>query len=365
MISLLTCAPGQQQLYTAFGHSAIRVYDPTLGVDHAFNYGVFSFTEGFYLNFARGNSYYKLAVYPYSDFLYEYEYYNRSVSEQILNLTQNQKQRIFDFLVWNAKPENQSYLYDYFYDNCATRVRDVFANQLKGEIQFDSSFLKTDYSIRDLTDLYLEHQPWGGLGIDIGLGLPMDKKLAYYEYMFLPDYIESFFTHAVNHAADSSFSLVQVKSKVFQALPEDLSPSLFHPWNVFGLVLVIIGVVTYFDFRKNRISFWFDGTLLFITGLLGVLLVLLWTATNHQAAANNYNLLWALPTNLVAFYFLLRKNYKTLAVYYRIAFSVSLVLLMGWMFIPQQMNVFLLPVVASLTLRYGLNYLLLGKPSAS
>ncbi len=189
-ISIITCGPWQGEVYAAFGHSAIRVHDPSLGLDDAYNYGVFDFNQpNFYLNFTRGFLYYKLGVYSYPDFRDYYKYYNRYINEQVLDLSQDQKQAIYNYLEWNAKPENETYRYDYFYNNCATRVRDVFADVLKDSIQFDGSFITTHYTIRELTDLYLKYQPWGDLGIDIGLGLPMDKIAAPYEYMFLPDYI--------------------------------------------------------------------------------------------------------------------------------------------------------------------------------
>lgn len=365
-ISIITCSPGQEQLYSAFGHSAIRVHDDSLRLDHAFNYGVFDFNQpNFYLNFARGNSYYKLAVMYYPDFLYTYQYYNRSVSEQVLNLTKEQKQKVFNYLVWNAQPENASYLYDYFYDNCATRVRDVFADKLEGNIHFDSSFVDRRYSIRELTDIYLAYQPWGDLGIDICLGLPMDKVITPYQYMFLPDYIESSFDHATNTVNDSTFSLVAEKRLVFQAEDKDYSNGFFQPWVIFGILLVIVCAFTVRDFQKNKISFWLDGLLLLVTGLIGLLLILLWTATSHNAAAYNFNLLWALPTNLIALYLLLFRKTEWLSRYYRFALAISVALLLAWSFLPQNLNKFLIPIVIALTVRYALNYFMLGKPSTS
>ncbi|MCU0398242.1 MAG: DUF4105 domain-containing protein, partial [Cyclobacteriaceae bacterium] len=196
-ISVITCGPGQAELYSAFGHSAFRVFDPANQIDHAFNYGVFDFNQpNFYLNFARGHNNYRLAVQDYKRFEYTYVYYNRYVHEQVLNLNTFQKQKLFDYLIWNAQPENQYYRYDYFYDNCATKLPEIVSKVFGDSVQFDGSYISTSYSIRQLTDLYLNYQPWGDLGIDICLGLPMDKKASPYEYMFLPDYVESGFDHA-------------------------------------------------------------------------------------------------------------------------------------------------------------------------
>ena len=177
-ISVITCGPSQRELYTAFGHSAFRVNDPANGIDLAYNYGVFNFNQpNFYLNFARGYLYYRLGVEEFQDFVYPYMHFNRSVREQVLDLSREQKQKVFQFLQINARPENQQYRYDYFYNNCATKIRDVIVEALgEDAVQFDGSYVTTDYTIRELTDLYLKEQPWGDLGIDICLGLPMDKK---------------------------------------------------------------------------------------------------------------------------------------------------------------------------------------------
>ena len=240
-ISVITCAPFQGELYSAFGHSAIRVYDPVQRIDYAYNYGTFDFNQpNFYLNFTKGRLLYRLAVQPYPQFRYTYLYYNRWVHEQVIDLTQEQKQKLFDYLQWNAQPENQEYFYDYFYNNCATKIRDVFIEVLGEKIKFDESFITTDYTIRDLTDLYLKKQPWGDLGIDICLGLPMDKKATPYDYMFLPDYIESSFNHATIITENGSMPLVKEtvvsdppgKPMIFDSTP--------HPWTVFGVFLLLV-----------------------------------------------------------------------------------------------------------------------------
>ncbi|HRW98976.1 MAG TPA: DUF4105 domain-containing protein [Cyclobacteriaceae bacterium] len=354
-ISVITCAPSQDELYSAFGHSAIRVYDPELNIDHAFNYGVFDFDQpNFYLNFTRGHLLYKLAVQPYPRFREIYLYYGRWVHEQVLDLNQEQKQKVFDYLQWNARPENQNYLYDYFYNNCATKIRDVFKEVLKEEIEFDGSFVTTDYTIRELTDIYLKEQPWGDLGIDICLGLPMDKKASPYEYMFLPDYVESSFNHASisNGEKKSAVKNVVISNPSYNPTPENSWP---HPWILFGTVLVFIAVVTARDFKVKRVSKWLDFILLFLTGAIGCLLFVLWVATDHKAAANNFNLLWAMPLNL-PFAFLIFKKRKLNARYFGILTGITLVTLLLWPILPQKLNVFLLPIVVGLVMRYFTNY---------
>lgn len=352
-ISVITLGPDPNELYAAFGHSAIRVYDSLQGIDYAYNYGVFDFNQpNFYLNFARGFLYYKLGVYSYPDFRDAYIYYNRFIHEQVLNLTQGQKQKIFDYLQWNALPENQTYRYDYFYNNCATKVRDVFVEVLGKEIQFDGSFIKTDYTIRELTDLYLSPLPWGDLGIDICLGLPMDKKANPYEYMFLPDYIESSFINFGIRDKDILVPIVKDRITVFAARPMESEKNLFHPWIVFGVLLILTVLLSYRDWKKKKLSTWLDIILFLTVGLVGLLLLLLWTATDHKAAANNFNLLWAFPFHLIAAFLLLKKGVvKWLPGYFKATAIILAATLVMWSLIPQQLNIFLLPIVATLIIR--------------
>jgi hypothetical protein len=348
-ISVITCGPTPSELYAAFGHSAIRVSDTELQIDLAYNYGVFDFDQpNFYLNFAKGYLYYKLGVYFYPHFREYYIRNNRFVHEQVLDLTAEQKQKVFEYLEWNAKPENQTYRYDYFYNNCATKIRDVFAEVLGSELTFDGSFIKTNYTIRELTDLYLTPQPWGDLGIDICLGLPMDKRATPYEYMFLPDYIEQSF----DHASVNSIPLVKEKISVYEALPEGIPFSIFHPWIVLGVFFLAVATLSYFDWKNKTLTKWFDVALFFVVGLLGVLLLLLWTATDHNAAAINFNLLWAFPFHVIWALVLIKKQPTWWTKkYFEGTWILLAATLLLWFVIPQQLNVFLIPVVAALMIR--------------
>jgi hypothetical protein len=348
-ISVITCGPYASELYAAFGHSAIRVYDPQQQIDIAYNYGVFDFDQpNFYLNFARGYLYYKLGVYDYPHFRDYYINHNRFIHEQVLNLSPAQKQKVFDYLEWNAKPQNQTYRYDYFYNNCATKIRDVFVETMQQDLQFDGSYIKSNYTIRELTDLYLGPQPWGDLGIDICLGLPMDKKATAYEYMFLPDYIESSF----DHAALNDHPIVKEKISVYEAIPEGIPFSFFHPWIVFGVFLLLTAWLSYYDWKRKKLSTWFDVVLFSAVGWVGVLLLLLWTVTDHQAAAKNFNLLWAFPLHAVVAVLLVKKQTPLwLSGYFSGTWLVLAATLIFWLILPQQLNVFLIPVVISILIR--------------
>ena len=346
-ISILTLGPYQGEVYSAFGHSAMRVSDTKQEFDYIFNWGVFDFDQpNFYLNFARGRNNYMLGVHPYDIFRDYYIRKNRYIHEQKLNLTPAQKQRLYRYLLWNAQAENRSYLYDYFYDNCATRIRDVMVKVFGDSVKFDDSYIQTDYTIRELTDIYLEHQPWGDLGIDICLGLPMDKKASPYEYMFLPDYIESSF----DHGRMNNLPIVKEKINVYESREENHPRSLFHPFNVLIFVAAVALGLSIYDFRRKKLSAWFDVTLFGVTGLAGLLLTLLWVATNHKAAANNFNLLWALPTHIVAVLAFYKKP-KWLKKYFLITSLIAMLTLVLWQVLPQKLNYTLIPLVMALCMR--------------
>lgn len=355
-ISVLTCGPWQGELYTAFGHSAFRIFDPLNGINDVYNYGVFDFNRpNFYLNFARGNNIYQLGVFDYRSFEYSYIYHNRYIHEQVLNLSADEKQRLFEFLQWNALPENQEYLYDYFYDNCATKIPEVMLEVFGDSVEFDGSYIDTDYSFRELTDLYLDEQPWGDLGIDIGLGLPTDKKATPYQYMFLPEFVESGFAHAYIYHDGIKEPLVRETNIIYESQPEESAAGPFHPLLVFILFLLVTSLISLRDIRRARLSQGFDILLFGITGLLGMLLVILWLGTNHQAAAKNLNLLWALPTHLLVIPALLRRK-RWLRTYF-IAVAVLMILLLAiWFFLPQKLHYSLIPFVAAVAVRAYTRY---------
>ncbi|WP_299706406.1 DUF4105 domain-containing protein [uncultured Pontibacter sp.] len=352
-ISLITCSPGDE-LYAIFGHSAVRVNDPVSGMDIVFNYGTFDFNEpGFYLKFIRGKLNYKLSIAYFQDFAYSYTMDNRSIYEQQLNLTEDQKQQYWQFLTHNYLPENRFYLYDFFFDNCATRIRDGIEATFPKQVAFDIDHIDQDMSFRNIIDLYLPPQPWSDFGIDLALGAPIDQKAEAYEYMFLPDYLSEGFASATITQGGQRVPLVGAPQVIFQNTPPAPSAgSLFNPvlvwWLFFGVVLII----TFFDFKRKTRSRTFDVFLFLVTGLLGVLLFLLWFATDHQAAANNYNLLWALPTHVVAAAFLARRVAPNWLPKYMLVTAVlaGLTLLL-WLVWPQQLHTAVFPIVLALGLR--------------
>jgi hypothetical protein len=337
-ITLLTASPGEE-LYSVFGHSALRVSDPVAGIDEVYNYGTFDFdTPFFYYRFTRGQLYYKLSVTSMQRFMLEYQYEGRAVYEQVLNLTQREKQRIYDFLQINRLPENQYYWYDFFYDNCATRIRDLVDDHLDLDWGEDP-FPMEQRSFRDMLKPYLVNMPWNGFGIDIALGLPSDQLADPWHYMFLPD--EMFIAFAQARHSDGR-PLVDGYQVVLEETLVVSPPGPFSPGLVWWLLL-IVGLAS---FARRQWSLWFDRIYFSLLGVIGLIVFFLWFLSEHHATNNNMNILWALPTHLY-FIFKLRNGYaEGLARYYfRIVFIINAALLVLWPWLPQDFHAAFFPMI--------------------
>jgi hypothetical protein len=356
-VSLLTCGPGNR-LFEAFGHSAIRVSDPAHNMDIVYNYGTFNFNQpNFYINFAKGFLEYYLSKTTFDRFRRVYEYYNRSIAEQVLNLSYAQKKEIFYFLEQNAQPENRYYFYDYLYDNCSTRIRDAFEKVLGKELVFDPGYLENRplLSFRELIDVYAaETQPWGDFGIDLCLGAEIDQIATPYQCMFLPDYLEAAFDSA--KLVSLKMPLVQKKREVLAASPNKENMTLFTPALVFWSLFAIILLLTFWEIKRNMNLLGVDVFLFSIYGLLGMILLLLWIATDHKSG-QNYNLLWAFPLHLpAALLALFATTKKWMKWYFLFTILLTLFLLTGWYVFPQKLHPAILPLALIIGIRSFYRY---------
>ena len=351
-ISVLTLGPDQSELYSAFGHSGIRVHDPNNDWDILYDYGVFDFDQpNFYLNFARGKLYYKLGIHRYERFRDYYIRNNRTIIEQTLNLDSMERQKLFKFLQWNAHPDNQYYYYNYIYDNCATKIRDVFDLVFDNRIDYDTSYVQEDLSFRDLMDIYLPEQPWGDLGIDICLGTGIDKRASGYHYMYLPDYIEKALDGAVMKTDSGTKKLVSQKATINTSDPEPSAASVIDPRITFIAVFLIFGFISFQEVKKGKRSNGIDVVLLSVTGIVGWLLLFLWFLTDH-ISQNNFNLLWALPFHFpVALLLLKEQKPAWLKNYFLVVAVVLAILIAFWGFWPQNLHDSLIPLVLLILIR--------------
>lgn len=340
-VSLVTCGPGTE-LYEGFGHTAILVFDPELQLERVYNYGTFNFNQpNFYLNFTRGNLLYTLSISRFGRFVRAYRSYDRSVHEQELNLTLEQRQAVYELLEWNALPENADYYYDYFFDNCSTRPRDIIEQALGNIITYDSSHVELPRrSIRELVDRCIKrNMPWGDLGIDICLGSRIDRPATAREYTYLPEELELAYDHATILTADGPQPLVVEKRVLYEPQPKVVEKSWFAPQPLFvGILLALALAVTLLRMAGFRTG-WIEGIIFIATGALGILLLVLWFGTNHTAAANNWNLLWTFPGHLIFGFALFRKQRPTWTRGYAIfTIGLSLLILLGWNHLPQLLH---------------------------
>jgi hypothetical protein len=351
-ISLLTCNPGNE-LYSVFGHSAIRVHDVEKGIDWVYNYGTFNFAQpGFYVKFVRGHLNYQLSVYHMRDFMNEYQSENRSVYEQVLDLSPEQKELVFSFIEFNRLPENKFYLYDFFFDNCATRIRDVFQNELKNQVKFDSASFK-NLTFREMLKPYLEPHPWSRFGINLVLGAIADRKANLQESMFLPDYMNMAFENASVVAIDTSKAFVRESLTLFEQKSIENKNSFFAgPEFVLSALLIIILIFTFLEFRAKIRYKIIDFIVFFSVGLIGMILFFLWFFTDHTAVVKNWNLLWAVPAHLVLAFFVFRKTKSTFLKYYFLVTGLAAFCVLPlWTVIPQCFDLAFIPLIILLSVR--------------
>ncbi len=350
-ISLITCAPGAE-LYSVFGHTALRIVDSAANTDIIYNYGTFNFDDpDVYSKFVRGKLMYFLSQQSFPDFLYEYAYFKRGVTEQVLQLSPIEKKEIQLSLFENVREENRYYKYDFLYDNCATRLRDIIFKTNKDNAFEPKAFAENGTTFRDYLHNYLSRaqMQWTTLGIDLLLGIGADKTMTTAECMFLPDYL----AQGVSLAIKGNAKLVE-RDRVH--LPNAQDPPIKLPfWQTplfFFSFLAFLVVLPSFFRSKAIASFQsiMDRIIFVLSGLLGLLLLFMWFGTDHQSFASNLNLVWAMPINfLVAFS--IKRSRKWLKTYLRYYSLLLLLMMIPVLLQPGIINVGLFPLILALSFR--------------
>ena len=347
-ISLLTCSPGEE-LYSTFGHTALRVKDNATRSDIIFNYGTFEFGPNFYTKFIKGQLRYFLSIETFADFSYSYQYESRSIQEQVLRLSCAEKEKLFAALQANAQEENKYYQYDFLFDNCTTRARDIVAVNTASPVIFHNILPPDIPSFRNQIHYYLDKggQYWSKLGIDLLLGAKLDKKVSNQQAMFLPDYLLKGFDSATINGQP-----LVISPQTILQMPSPLNKgSLFRPFIIFSLLLFVIVILSFIQKTSSaKVLYAFDFLLFLIAGLIGLLLLFMWFGTDHNTTQNNYNLLWALPTHALMAFFILKKK-DWVRKYFRTVMWLSILLLLTWAFLPQQMNNGFIPIVLLIIFR--------------
>ena len=296
-VSILTCNPGEES-YSIYGHTAIRITDPGQNLDIVFNYGVFSYeTPDFLYRFAKGQTDYRMDGGRFVGFLPEYEEEKRSVYEQVLNLSPDGKNKLFQALIENFKPENRVYRYNFFMDNCATRVRDMIERNAGAPVRFAETHQTETY--RELIKHFHHSFRWFDLGIDLLVGKKADVPVSAYGQMFLPDYLKDQFAKATITIDGKTQPLVLETRTLIEYPNSKLNSDWPWPAIVFGLFFVFVLVLSVRGFLRKTKTDWLDYSLFALSGVAGLIIGWFTLYSEHPAMSPNYNLLWAFPLNVV------------------------------------------------------------------
>lgn len=347
-ISLITCTPGAE-LYSVFGHNALRIVDSAAGTDIAYNFGTFNFDDpDFYTKFIRGKLQYYLSQENFNEFLYSYQYFKRGVKEQVLELTDAEKKAIQLALFENLAEENRYYNYDFFYDNCSTRLRDIIFKIKTNQAFQPKSFVAEGLTFRDHLHTYLDRaeMSWTRLGIDVILGIEADKKMSIIDVMFLPDFLaKGADATTVNNRKLVSEEIILIPD--LQPVPEK-TPFWQTPIIIFFIIsIIMMAPISRINKHFAQIQIVVDKVVYLCTGLVGLLLVFMWIGTDHQSTARNLNLIWAFPLHLV-FIFKISNLPHWLKVYAKI-YAVFVIGLIGFaQMMPGMIANALFPLLAAL-----------------
>jgi len=359
VVSVITVLPGDR-LYSLFGHTIIRVHDPDTGLDIGFNFGTFDFPQtllggaGFVARFAYGKLDYMLSVSkaPLDASMWYWSQEGRASIEQTLDLTPDQANSLFALLVENARPENRVYRYDFFFDNCSTRPRDVFETILGPELTVNLA--DPDRSFRQLLDPNLVGHPGVDFAMDIGLGQPSDRKATARDALFLPEFLLDWLGSATIGIPGAERPLVS-RTDTLTWGPGAGERESALPWPTIlgwiigaGLVLVTIR-----DRQAGRgARRWLDGILFGVVGIVGFVLAFLTFVSLHTVTNGNLNLMWAIPTHVVpAVSLLAGRNSRWLRPYMLVALALAVLFLLGLPVWPQDIPAPVIPFVIGICAR--------------
>ena len=338
VISILTCAPGQE-LYSIYGHNAIRVRDMRDGSDQVYNYGTFDFeTPGFALKFMRGKLPYMVSVADFGMFMREYNYFKRSVSEQVINLSREEKVRVVEYLSHNMQPENRMYKYDFFMDNCATRLRDIIEKNTGGVAWNETK--ASGKTFRQIIKEYQKNLPWTDFGIDLIIGSPADRPATLREEAFIPDYLAQNIHNA--RLAKNTTERLEFYRKDIVTFPGH-APKIYFFLTPLFFFMVLLVAEAYFLWRKPKTKWlkYYDTIWVWLICMASLLMAFMWFGTDHLPTKYNWNLLWANILIPVWWWTGSRKNILFWIVGICLALSVINVL-PGLNFLPQYFN----PIIA-------------------
>ncbi len=357
--SLITCYPGPD-VYELYGHTMLRMRYKN--VDIVYNYGIFDFdTPNFIYRFVKGDTDYKVAGYNGAYLLDGYR--SRKVVEQQLNLTPSQAMCIWAALDNNVRPENATYRYNYVYDNCATRPRDIVERVLGDKLHYGE--MHDTLTFRQEMQQYNANYAWQQFGIDLVLGQGIDYKLTYREQMFVPMVLMQAFAEACVERDGQIEPLVSNTVVLNNGndsgdiLPP--TPVWQTPMTVAIVLLVITIALSWRDVRRGKVCRCFDSLLFGIVGVCGLLVFFLIFISTHAATSPNFNGFWLHPFAFVPAIFVWTKKTKKLLYFYHfVNFAVVILLLIVWPLLAQAANMAAFPLMLCIATR-SLSYVWISR----
>jgi hypothetical protein len=348
-IFLLTCLPGGD-VTTIYGHSAIRILNTSDGLDSVFSWGVYDFSApNFAWKFAKGRLKYRIDGDSYSRFLQEYFLEQRSVISQKINLTNEEKKLLILMINNNMKPENKFYLYNFFYDNCSSRVRDIIEKTIGERLLYPKDYIKDQPSFRGMINKAQKPMPWYTFGTDLLIGLSGDKKAEFRDQMFLPEDLMKNLSLTMIKLSNTMIPLLQKPITVLDFEPTNMTYKIFFsPLFMFGILFTIILILSFLN-RWQKIIDFTDKLLFFVFSVLSILMVFFNFFTDHQAMKMNLNIIWLNPFLIVALIALFTKNKNPL--WFKIVFLTSSGFLLSFAILPQSINIAFIPLILTLIIR--------------
>jgi len=347
---LLTCGPGTET-YSVYGHSALRIVIPSSGMDNVYNWGVFDFaTPNFVWKFAKGRLDYSLGVYSYDRFLRDYLFEERWVVSQRLNLDSAAIALLFRLIEENLRPENISYRYDFYYDNCSTRIRDIIEKATGENLLYppDDPGLRPP-TFRSLSGAYEKDYPWTKFGIDLLLGAPTDKKASFREKMFLPIELKDGLSNSLFRTGGKMVPLLSDPSLVVDfPSPSKKLNFLTSPVFIFSLLLILT-VLLSAAVRGKKGNTVFDIILFTVFSLLSLMMIFFNFFTDHQQLRWNLNIIWLSPFVILCLVSLIFNMNRTS--WFRIVFLLTASFLLLMVVLPQHINNATIPLIVILMLR--------------
>jgi len=334
---LLTCGPGTET-YSIYGHSALRIMIPSKNSDTIYNWGVFDFdTPNFVWKFAKGRLDYMLVSESVKSFIGAYIFEKRYVYSQKININSAEIRKLLELVNENLRPENRKYRYDFFYDDCSTRIRDLLEKAVGDKLVYPPVEIKNTTTFRDLVTKYQSPYPWLRFGVDLIMGSTADKKASFRDKMFLPVDMKDGLSKVVVQRSDKRIPLLQNPVVLVDFEAPNVKPNFITgPSFIFTLLLTLVLIMAALT-KSNKIIRIIDLVIYSVYSVLAILMIFFNYFTDHAQMKWNLNIIWLNPFIVVCLVMLILNKAGT--IWFRIVFFISAAFLVLQYLLPQGFNI--------------------------